>query len=221
MSDLERALRAAFALDAGAAAGPGFEARMVRAARVRRGKRVAPIALAALVAGAAVATLVVGRRREEPARIALRPPAPTAAPPVAAGRSSFTEMWELVIRFGRTWSAADDAALEEEAPPTTPRERRRRRAVVADQTTIDCGDDPLCPLVAPNAARLRMAVDHGWGRVSIDGQDAGITPLDVEVIPGRHRITIRFADGATRTMSVDLRSGEHRTLMLSDREPPR
>lgn len=223
MSDFERALRAAFALDAGAAAGPGFEARMVRGSRVRRGTRVAPIALAALVAGAAVATLVVGRRSEEPARIALRPPAPTAAAPVAAGagRSSFTEMWELVIRFGRTWSAADEAAVEEEVPPTPPHERRRRRAIVPDQPTIDCGDDPLCPLVAPNAARLRMAVDHGWGRVSIDDQDAGITPLDVEVIPGRHRITIRFAGGTTRTMSVDLRSGEHRTLMLSDREPRR
>ncbi|HEY8141090.1 MAG TPA: PEGA domain-containing protein [Kofleriaceae bacterium] len=222
MSDLERALRAAFALDAGAAAGPGFEARMVRASRARGGTRVAPIALAALVAGAAVATLVVGRGGEEPARVALRPAAPTAAAPAArgAGRSSFTEVWELVIRFSRTWSAADDAAVEDEAPPPS-RDRRRRRVSVPDQPTIDCGDDPLCPLVAPNAARLRMAVDHGWGRVSIDGQDAGITPLDVEVIPGRHRVTIRFADGATRTMSVDLRSGEHRTLMMSDREPPR
>lgn len=130
-------------------------------------------------------------------------------------------MWELVIRFSRSWSAADDTPGEDEAPPPPARERHRRRRTGAAQPTIDCGDDPLCPLVLPKAAQLRISVAGGWGRVSIDRQDVGITPLEVAVIPGRHWLTIRFADGTTRTMSVDLRSGEHRTLMLSAHEPRR
>ncbi len=221
MSDLERALRAAFALDTGAAAGPGFEARMVRGSRARRLSRAAPIALAALVAGAAVATLVVGRGGDQPARLALRPPASSPAPAAGgADRSAFTEVWQLVIRFSRSWSSADDAASDQEERVPPAREPRRRRAGIP-RPTIDCGDDPLCPLVAPNAARLRLAVASGRGRVSIDGQDAGVTPLDIEVIPGLHRVTIRFAGGGTRTMSVDLGPGEHRTLMVSDRKPRR
>ena len=225
MSDLERSLRAAFALDAGAAAGAGFEARVVRAARAARARgrtRVVPIALAAAVAGAAIATLLLGGRGEERSRAALHrhaPAPPAAAPSRAAGgdgSSSFSEVWQLVIRFSRSWSVVDDA--EPPAPRRDPKRPRRHRAA---EPAIDCGNDPLCPLVAPTAARLRISAAGGAQRVIIDGQDAGVPPLDIELIPGRHRVAVRFAGGGTRSMSVILRSGEHRTLMVPGPEPPR
>jgi hypothetical protein len=91
----------------------------------------------------------------------------------------------------------------------------------AAEPAVDCGNDPLCPLVAPTAARLRISVAGGAQRVTIDGQDAGVPPLDIELIPGRHRVVVRFAGGHTRSMSVLLRSGEHRTLMVPAPEQPR
>lgn len=220
MNEMERALRGAFALEQVPPPGPGFEARMARAARARRGTRAAPVVLAAFVAGAAVATLAIGRDRAgedraPPVVVAVRPPA--ARP--AGGNTAVAEVWELVIRLSRSWSVRDDQVVETPAPEP-PRERRKhqRRAV---EPPVDCGDDPLCPLVAPNAARLLMAVSGGWGRVSIDGQDAGVTPLDIEVIPGRHRVTVRAPNGRTRTLTVLLRPGERRTLMLDLSEPRR
>lgn len=211
MSDLERALRAAFARDAAASPGPGLEARMARAAQGRGGRmRAAPALLAAAVAGAAIATLALGRGREEPApRVAIRP-----AAPAAGGSRSFTEVWELVIRFGRTFSVEDDEgeAREQEDTMPPPPERRRRHLA---EPRVDCGDDPLCPLVAPHAGRLQIATSGTWARVSIDGLDAGVTPLDTELIPGRHRVSFRFADGRRRDEEIVLRPGERRTLLVS------
>jgi hypothetical protein len=230
MSDLERALRSAFALDAGAAAGPGFEARLVRAARARGRVRVVPIALSAAVAGAAIATLLLGGRGDEPSRAALDAPelAPQAsAPPRAGGgdgSASFSEMWEIVIRFGRSWIAHHEVSGEQEPrpePPEPAREQRRPRQHRGARPAIDCGNDPLCPLVAPTAARLHIATARGAQRVTIDGQDAGTPPLDIEVIPGIHRIVVHFAGGRARSMSVDLGPGERRTLTVSHPDRPR
>lgn len=213
--EIERALRAAFALDPAASPGPGFEARMVRAARARgRRMRAAPALLAAAVAGAAVATLAIGRGRDQPAppRIAVHPAA--AAPP-SAGPPSLTEFWELVIRFRHGWSA--NRELDGDQPPAEESEElvrpppRHQPRLPAAEPRIDCGDDPLCPLVAPNAARLHVVASPA-GRVFIDGQDAGATPLDIEVIPGRHRVGIRADDGGWRNMAVVLRPGERRML---------
>jgi len=236
MSDLERALRGAFALDAVPTPGAGFEARMARAARERGRTRAGPIVLAALVAGAAAATLAIARDAEHaPAapRLAMWPTTAPAAVRPGDGSSSFTEVWQLVIRVQRSFSlSVDDAAtgdsedsIEREAtdddqPPPPPRERRRHHPVT--QPTIDCGNDPLCPLVAPNAARLRVATrEGGWGRVYLDGQDAGATPLDIEVIPGRHRLTVLDGNGQTRTLTIDLEPGERRHLQITMPRPAR
>jgi hypothetical protein len=221
MSDLERALRGAFALHQVPPPGAAFEARMARAAGARRGLRTGPIVLAAFVAGAAAATLATGRDRGQETTAPLAATAPPRARP-AGGQGSVAEVWQLVIRFSRSWSAREEPApVEDERPPPLKPARERQRDRRSVEPRIDCGDDPLCPLVAPTAARLSVAVDGGPARISIDGQDAGTSPRLLELIPGRHRVTVRAEDGSTRTLTIDLRPGEKRTLKVTLPEPRR
>ncbi len=208
MSDLERALRAAFAVDPVPAPAAGFEARMARAARERgRTLRAMPALLAAAVAGAAIATLLVGRRGQERTATLVAPP--------PRGGHSVSEVWELVVelRHRFRWSA-DDRRDDPPAPvdPTPPREHRGAPHRSVEQ--VECGDDPLCPLVAPKAARLAIAAAGGAARVTLDGQDAGNTPLDIDVIPGDHMIEVRWEDGREKKVFVTLRSGDHRSIKV-------
>jgi len=125
MSELERALRGAFAMDAVPEPRPGFEARVAGAARQRR---VLPGLLATAVAAAAIATLLVGRRGEERAARGARP--------LRAGGGSVTEVWQLVVelRHRFSWSTADEEKPEPvpiTAPqPPTPTEPREHRPAV-------------------------------------------------------------------------------------------
>ncbi|HEU5055782.1 MAG TPA: PEGA domain-containing protein, partial [Kofleriaceae bacterium] len=148
-----------------------------------------------------------------PARVALRPPPPPAAAPArpAGGRSSITEVWEIVVRVTRSWTADRAASDEPPAPQPSPRRPARRHRSAAP--AIDCGNDPLCPLVAPNAARLVVATDRA-ARIFVDGQDVGPSPRVIELIPGRHRVTLRFDGGGTRSAAVVLDPGERRTLYV-------
>jgi len=213
MSELERALRGAFAVDPVPAAPPGFEARMARAARERGRKvRAMPALLAAAVAGAAIATLVVGRRGDDR-------PATLAAPPPRGG-NSVSEVWQLVVELRHRWRwSAADRRNQPPAPvePTGPREpaREHRTEPRRPVEQVDCGDDPLCPLVAPKAARLNIAAAGGSARVTLDGQDAGNTPLEMDVIPGYHMIEVRWEDGREKKVFVTLRSGDHRSIQVS------
>jgi hypothetical protein len=215
MSELERALRGAFAMDAVPEPRPGFEARLAGAARERRALAL-PGLLAAAVAGAAIATLLIGRGGEQRAAPAARPP--------QAGGGSVTQAWELVVelRHRFSWSSDDREKREpfkiiapEPPPPAAPRERRPAVRRPVDQ--VECGDDPLCPLVAPSAARVSIAAAGGRARVTLDGQDAGATPLEIDVIPGDHMFEVRWEDGRTKKVFATLRSGDHRSIRVSPR----
>jgi hypothetical protein len=213
MSELERALRGAFAMDAVPEPRPGFEARVAGAARQRR---VLPGLLATAVAAAAIATLLVGRRGEERAARGARP--------LRAGGGSVTEVWQLVVelRHRFSWSTADEEKPEPvpitaPQPPTPTEPREHRPAVRRPIDQVDCGDDPLCPLVAPSAARVSIAATGGKARVTLDGQDAGATPLEIDVIPGEHMFEVRWEDGRTKKVFATLRSGDHRSIRVSPR----
>ncbi len=208
MSDLERALRAAFVHGAPAEPPVGFEARMARAALARgRPARMLPGLLAAVVAAAAIATLLTGRGRGA---------VPAPSQPPAAG--SVTEVWQLVIELRRrlSWSVPDERDDQPVvAPPVPPAPREHAPSVRRPIDQVDCGDDPLCPLVAPSAARVSLAAAGGPARVTLDGQDAGTTPLDIDVIPGEHMFVVRWDDGREKKVFATLRSGDHRSIRVS------
>lgn len=205
MSDLERALRSAFALDAVPDPGPGFEARV---ARPRRRTHTVPAVLAAAVAAAAITTLVIGRGEQQRTVAAARP-----------GDGSVGQVWQLVVELRDRFRWSRDHERNQEpvriiAPePPAPRQHRPTERRPIDQ--VECGDDPLCPLVAPSAARVSIAASGGRARVTLDGQDAGPTPLEIDVIPGEHMFEVRWEDGQLKKVFVTLRSGDHRSIRVS------
>ena len=58
-------------------------------------------------------------------------------------------------------------------------------------------------------------VSMPYARVSVDGRDVGTTPvLRRGIAVGTHVLVLRSADGATRTMRVEVRAGEHTRITV-------
>jgi serine/threonine protein kinase len=79
------------------------------------------------------------------------------------------------------------------------------------------GADPAEPPAGVEPAMAVLAINtEPWTRVEIDGASAGTTPvIGRRVRPGRH--TVRLTNpgrGITRTLSVTLRAGERRRIVL-------
>jgi len=94
-----------------------------------------------------------------------------------------------------------------------------QKAVSARRFCERCSDDTLGTTADELMASLAQAAPHTVGRVkvtsdpagatcSIDGTPVGPTPLDREVAPGPHEITIQRDNHRTATRSVTVAAGE-------------
>jgi hypothetical protein len=71
-------------------------------------------------------------------------------------------------------------------------------------------------------SRLSIADPPGM-TVAVDGVDVGVTPLDWDVVPGKHEITLRKADTTLGPVSVETKAGEIKKVDMPVKpsvEPP-
>jgi tRNA A-37 threonylcarbamoyl transferase component Bud32 len=61
---------------------------------------------------------------------------------------------------------------------------------------------------AAGTGAVNLVTPGGWAEVRERDRVLGETPLQVELAAGAHTLTLRFGDGATRTVRVDVRRGE-------------
>ncbi len=117
--------------------------------------------------------------------------------------------------------------LDGHALGTTP---LARVAVAAGAHRLVCtgpggAEQRLTLHVAPGqTVRRRVSFEPGhlafrvkpWGRVAVDGQDLGITPLPAKAVPpGPHRVVVTNAKlGARRTLKVDVAAGKTRVVSV-------
>jgi hypothetical protein len=67
---------------------------------------------------------------------------------------------------------------------------------------------PLVFSLAPRSGRLVVDSLPAGAEVTVDGERAGSTPIELEVAPGRHQVVWRLAGHRPRGRSVDVRGGE-------------
>lgn len=74
----------------------------------------------------------------------------------------------------------------------------------------------------PIVTHLSVTATPAGARVTIDGEPHGAAPLDVDVVPGEHRVVVSAARHQSRAVTLTLASGESRRLDLQLREdaPP-
>lgn len=78
--------------------------------------------------------------------------------------------------------------------------------------------DPPAP-AAVEFGRLNVSTDSPGGRVNIDGEDRGATPLTIrDLAPGAHRVVVRSA-GLTYTRTVQIETGVTASLVLTGSAP--
>jgi serine/threonine-protein kinase len=81
---------------------------------------------------------------------------------------------------------------------------------------------PFDPAPAPapaNDGLGRLLINSvPWSEVSVDGRHIGNTPIvSLQLRAGRHRVTLRTADGQTRTLAVVIHAGQtHRFSIRFD-----
>jgi hypothetical protein len=162
------------------------------------------------------------------------PPGPRPAPPAPAcdaaglaekGRDQYAigQLAAALQSFEQAYACKADAAIAEKAfvvacnMVSAPKARLfwkrlspalRQRAIaicVRNGITEDMLDEADAP-----SARLHIA-SRPSAKVSIDGTEVGMSPIEIEVAPGRHRV--RFELGGDRfTFSVNAKAGETVTL---------
>lgn len=80
------------------------------------------------------------------------------------------------------------------------------------------------------AARLKRQNPHGTlivtspvsgARAGVDGKPVGTVPLEIELDPGEHTITLQHQDYQTASSRFVLRSGERRSLSITMQQSPR
>lgn len=67
--------------------------------------------------------------------------------------------------------------------------------------------------------RVETEDEKTSAKVFIDGRVLGRTPLQLQLAPGQHELTMVWNSGATATHTVDLAAGDRRTLRLTASEP--
>jgi len=74
---------------------------------------------------------------------------------------------------------------------------------------------PRGPPPPPPPGLLALASDPPGARASLDGSDAGITPLELQLAPGRsHALRVALAGHADAELTLTLRAGERRQETL-------
>jgi len=62
-------------------------------------------------------------------------------------------------------------------------------AIAALGATVSAGGDPALTLQG-GSARLQVVTPSGWGEVLVDGAPVGVSPVDMHLPAGRHRIDV-------------------------------
>jgi hypothetical protein len=53
------------------------------------------------------------------------------------------------------------------------------------------------------------------GVVSIDGRSVGSSPVTITLAAGPHNVTVRYADGAAHSVSVNVKADKSVSVMLN------
>jgi hypothetical protein len=71
----------------------------------------------------------------------------------------------------------------------------------------------------PPTGLLRVDVSRGIARVFVDGDDRGVTPLELELEVGPHELRVQTASGATAEAQPEVSAGAATTLSLTPALP--
>jgi formylglycine-generating enzyme required for sulfatase activity len=150
----------------------------------------------------------------QPGRLAVETPGVTGAEvSVDGARVGATPLAAFEVEAGEREVAVTATGYQEQRAKVTVEGRGVRQSLSV--SLVPLPTPPPGPPPPPRPGRLALASEPSGARVSVDGADGGVTPLELSLAPGRpHTLKVALAghDGAQLTLS--LRAGERREEKL-------